>query len=361
MKALIVIGTTGGHIYPGMVLADKLIGEGQEVTLISRSGGIAERILKDRNYNVINIAGEGLKRKLSLRLIPFLFKFIAGFFQSMGVLRKLKPDIVIGMGGYLTPPVVLSAKLRSTPIILHEQNVLPGLAIKIFSKMADRVAVSFKETKSYLKTDSTVFTGNPVREEIIKCSREEGRRRLGLEGEGKTVLVFGGSQGSESINHAMVEALKPMEPVKDRLGFIHIAGPVQFPWVRDEYGKAGFNARVLPYLHNMEYAYACADLVISRAGATTVAELIARNLPCILVPYPHATANHQMLNARVIADAGGGIIIKDDKLSGEALADSIIKLVRNGNTLENMMENIKKLYTKTAVTSFIELIKELTS
>ncbi len=361
MRALIVIGTTGGHIYPGIMLADKLIKEGNEVVIVSRAGGIAAKILEDKKYDVVNIAGEGLKRKLSFSLITFLFKFMLGFFRSFGIIRKFKPDIVIGMGGYLTPPVILASKFCLTPSIVHEQNVLPGLAIKVLSSIADRVAVSFEETKTYLKNDNVVFTGNPVRQEMLKCPREAGEKILKLKGEGRNVLIFGGSQGSASINHAMVEALKPLEPVKGKLRFIHIAGPKQFSWVKDEYVKSGHNACVFDYLHKMEYAYACADLAVSRAGATTIAELIAISLPCILVPYPHATANHQMINAQVIADTGGGIIIKDDKLNGAILADSIMKLFRDTNTLENMKGNIGRLYKKPAVPAFIKLIQDLIS
>ena len=359
MKIVIAMGGTGGHIYPGMVLADQLIEKGNEVIIISRQGGIGQNILKEKKYNVINITGQGLKRKLSFALIVFLLKLKIGFLQSIALMIKLKPDVVIGMGGYLTPPVVLAAKVCGIPCIVHEQNVLPGLSVRLLSGIADKVAVSFEETKAYLKTKNVVVTGNFVRQSIYECSREEGMKQLELSGSLITVLVFGGSQGASTINYSMVEALKYLTPVRGGLQIIHITGLGQFSKIQEEYRKYDYNYKIFPYLHTMEYAYACADLVISRSGATTVSEIIARKLPSILIPYPHATANHQLLNAKVISDKGGGEILKDEELNGEILADKIIKILKDKKELQTMKTNMEKIFPSQDISLFTSIVYNL--
>jgi len=358
MRVIIAIGTTGGHIYPGMAVSEKISRDGNEVILLTRSGGIAENILKNYNYKILYIMGEGLKRKFSPSAVKFILKLAGGFIQSFIIVLKHKPDVILGMGGHITFPVVLAGRIMGKPCIVHEQNVLPGLAVKMLSGIADAVAVSFEKTKGYLRTRNTVLTGNPIRESIKNVSRKAAEAVLGLKGAGKTVLVFGGSQGALTINNAFTEALKFMEHLKDKIRIIHITGPQHYMSIKEKYDGTKYNALVLPFLKQMECAYACADLIISRAGATTVSEISAVAIPSILVPYPFATKDHQTENAKVLAEAGGAIIVKDSELNGEMLADTVGSMIKDEKKLNEMKAGMSGFKEINGTELLVKLIYE---
>lgn len=359
MRILIVLGGTGGHIYPGLALGEKLRTRNNEVILVGRRGGIGERIAEESGLSFFQIVGEGLVRGFSLKVFLFLWKSIRGFFQSVKILRSFKPDMVLGMGGYLAFPVVLAAKICGINCAIHEQNVLPGLANRVLARIVDRIMVSFKETERYFPSKKTFLTGNPVRQSILSCPRSEGLRKLNLVEGKKSILVFGGSQGARSVNMAMVKALNFLTPVRKKIQIIHIVGVEQFSEIREEYEKRDYSACVLPYLLHMEYAYSCSDLVISRSGASTVAEIIAKGLPSILIPYPYATAGHQKANAEFLSKRGTCLLIEDNQLTGELLADTIINLIDNEAVLKEMAENTKSLSTDDAATRMADLIEAM--
>jgi UDP-N-acetylglucosamine--N-acetylmuramyl-(pentapeptide) pyrophosphoryl-undecaprenol N-acetylglucosamine transferase len=356
MRILIALGGTGGHIYPGLALGEKLRNRNNEVILVGRKGGIGARIAKESGFPFFQIVGEGLVRGFSLKVFNFLGKSIQGFFQCIKIFRSFKPDIVLGMGGYLAFPVVVVAKISGITCAIHEQNVIPGLANIVLARIVDRIMVSFKETERYFPSKKTFLTGNPVRQAILSCHRSEGLQKLNLVEGKKTILVFGGSQGARSINLAMVEALNFLTPVKKKIQIIHIVGVEQFSEIKDEYQKRNYPSCVLPYLLHMEYAYSCSDLVISRSGASTVAEIIAQGLPSILIPYPYATRNHQKANAEFLFKRRACLLIEDNKLTGELLADTIIRLLDNEAELREIVENTKRLSTGDAATRIADLI-----
>jgi len=359
MRILIVLGGTGGHIYPGLALGEKLRNRNNEVILVGRKGGIGERIAEESGFSFSQIVGEGLVRGFSLKVFNFLGKSIQGFFQSIQIFRSFKPDIVLGMGGYLAFPVVLAAKIFRISCAIHEQNVLPGLANRVLAKIVNRIMVSFKETERYFPYKKTFLTGNPVRQSILSCSRSEGLRKLNLVEGKKSILVFGGSQGAQSVNMAMVKALNFLTPVRKKIQIIHIVGIEQFSKIREEYEKRDYSTCVLPYLLHMEYAYSCSDLVISRSGASTVAEIIAKGLPSILIPYPYATRGHQKANAEFLSKRGACLFIEDSRLTGELLADTIIHLIDNEAELREMAENTKRLSIDDAATKMADLIEAM--
>ena len=359
MRILIVLGGTGGHIYPGIALAERLKTRNNEVILAGRKGGISERIAQDSGFSFLQIAGEGLVRRFSLKVFRFLGKSIHGFFQSIKILHSFRPDIVVGMGGYLGFPVILAAKISRITCAIHEPNVLPGLANRVLGKMVDRVMVSFKETERFFPSKKTFLTGSPVRQSILSCSRSEGLRNLNLEEGRKNILVFGGSQGARSINLAMVEALDLLAPLRNRIQVIHISGIKQFSEIREEYQKRNYSSCVLPYLLHMEYAYSCCDLVISRSGASTVAEIMAKGLPSILIPYPYATAGHQKVNAGFLSARGASVVIEDDRLTGPLLTDTIIRLINDEAELKQMVENTRRLSIGDAATRMADLIEAM--
>ena len=359
MRILIVLGGTGGHIYPGLALGEKLRNRNNEVILVGKKEGIGERIAREGGFSFLQIAGEGLVRRLSLKVFRFLGKSIQGFFQSIQMFRHFRPDRVVGMGGYLAFPAVLAAKVSRITCAIHEPNVLPGLANRVLARIVDKIMVSFKETERYFPSNKTFLTGSPVRQSILSCSRNEGLRKLNLVEGKKNILIFGGSQGSRSINLAVTKALNFLNPVRNKIQIIHIVGIVQFPEIREEYEKRDYLACVLPYLLHMEYAYSCCDLVICRSGASTVAEIIAKGLPSILIPYPYATAGHQKANAEFLSKRGACLLIEDSHLTGELVADTIIHLLDNEEELRGMAENTRRLSIDDAATRMAELIEAM--
>jgi len=359
MRVLIVLGGTGGHIYPGLALGEKLKLRNNEVILVGRKGGIGERISEESGFPFIRIIGEGLVRRFSLRILSFLWKSMQGFIQSVKTVRSFKPNIVVGMGGYLGFPVVLVSKIFRINCIIHEQNVLPGLANRILARIADKTMVSFKETEKYFPSKRIFLTGNPVRQAILDCPRSEGIRNLNLVEDKKTILVFGGSQGARSINLAMVEALNFLTPIKNKIQIVHIVGIEQFLEIKEKYQKRNYLVCVLPYLIHMEYAYSCCDLVVSRAGATTIAEIIAKGLPSVLIPYPYATSGHQKANARFLSERKASIVIEDNRLTGELLADTVIRLIDNEAVLKEMADNVRRLAIYDAAARMADLIEAM--
>jgi len=359
MRILIVLGGTGGHIYPGLALGEKLRKRNNEVILVGRKGGIGERIAQESGFSFFQIVGEGLRRGFSLKVFRFLGKFIQGFLQSIQIFRCFRPDIVVGMGGYLAFPVVLAAKISRITCAIHEQNVLPGLANRVLAKIVNTIMVGFKETERYFPSKKTFLTGNPVRESILSCARSQGLRKLNLVEGKKNVLVFGGSQGAHSINLATVKALNFLTPLRKKIQIIHIVGVEQFSEIREEYEKRDYSSCILPYLLHMEYAYSCCDLVISRSGASTVAEIIAKGLPSILIPYPYATGGHQKTNAEFLSKRGACLLIEDNQLTGELLANIIIRLIDDQVELREMVDNTRRLSIDDAATRMADLIEAM--
>lgn len=357
MRVLIALGGTGGHIYPGLALGEKLTKRNNEVILVGRKGGIGERIARESGFSFFQIVGEGLVRKFSLKVFRFLAKSLQGFFQSIQIFRSFRPDIVVGMGGYLAFPVVLAAKISRITCAIHEPNVVPGLANRVLARMVDRIMIGFRETEKYFPSEKTFITGSPVRQSILDCPRSEGLRRFDLVEGKKNILIFGGSQGARSINLAMVKALNFLNPLQKKIQIIHIVGIEQFAEMKKEYEKTDYVARVLPYLLHMEYAYSCCDLVISRSGASTVAEIITKGLPSILIPYPYATGGHQKANAEFLSKRGACLLIEDHQLTGELLGDVIIGLIEDEAELRGMAENTRRLSIEDAATEMADLIE----
>ena len=274
-KILIAVSSTGGHIYPGLALAGELKKSGYEVTFVGKKSEIISR----EGYPLFTISARGLKRKSIFGMISFFAACFAAGLQSAYILVKTKPSLVLGFGGYISFPVIVAARMLGIRSIIHEQNSIPGLANKYSARFADKICVSFQNTEKYFPAGKTVFTGDPVRKSILDIKRET------RPAEGPvTVLVFGGSQGARGINSAMAEKAERFAAVSGKLKLIHITGEKDFENVRSAYERSGLAAEVHAYLFDIEKAYKRCSLAVCRAGATTIAELIALKLPAILVP-----------------------------------------------------------------------------
>ncbi|RPI32790.1 MAG: undecaprenyldiphospho-muramoylpentapeptide beta-N-acetylglucosaminyltransferase, partial [Nitrospiraceae bacterium] len=329
MNILIAGGGTGGHIFPAIAVARefrKAVAEAK-ITFVGTAKGMEAKIIPKEGYEIRFIRSEGLVGKDIVHTARSLFTIPLSLKDSGRILRELRPDLVLGVGGYSSGPFVLRASMMGIPTIIHEQNTLPGLANRILGKFVDTVAVTYHESIEFFPSEKTFLTGNPIRTEILTGDRERGREIFSLDRDLFTIFVFGGSRGSSSINKAVSESLAYLEPLRDRIQFLHQTGERELDAVREAYRYREFRGTVIPFAYDMADAYAAADLIISRAGATTLAELTACGKAAILVPFPFAAANHQEINARKLWDAGAAQMILERDLNGKTLADLVTYLL----------------------------------
>ena len=313
-------------------------GKGQrESTIIPRSG-----------FDFVPILVEGFPRRLSTRWLKVALKVPLGLVRSLMVLKSFSPRVVIGTGGYVCGPVLLGAVLLHIPVLIQEQNAMPGITNRIMGRWADKIHIPFPTAARFFSAGARrasrfKVTANPVRQEIISAVAECGRERLGLKKDRLTISFLGGSQGASSINTAAVEALKHLLKFASHLQVIHQTGESDFLTVKEAYSRMPFIAVVRPYFDTIEDVYAATDLAVCRSGAMTLAEITARGLPAILVPYPFATDDHQTFNAQALEKNGAAVMIRDDQLTGEHLADVLISLIQDKEKLSGMAKESRSL------------------
>ncbi len=342
MKVLVAGGGTAGHVFPALAVARRLVDAfGADVTFVGTATGQEANLVPAAGFPFVEVEARPFVRKMSLRAVRAPI-------TALGSVRRCRPlvqdaDVVVGMGGFVSVPAVIAARRAHRPVVLHEQNAVPGLANRALARMAGVVALSFPEAApAFGRRVRTVVTGNPIRETIASVPAERAslakiaRKELDLEEDRRTVVVFGGSQGALHIDRAAVGACGLLRGRAD-LQLVLLTGPAHHDaMVRGLPRGGALVVRALPFLDRMELAYAVADLVVSRAGATTIAEVTACGLPALLVPYPYATARHQEANARAVQRAGGASVLLDDQLTPEELADRIDALIGHEERLQAM-------------------------
>jgi UDP-N-acetylglucosamine--N-acetylmuramyl-(pentapeptide) pyrophosphoryl-undecaprenol N-acetylglucosamine transferase len=330
VRVVIAGGGSGGHLFPGVALAEELVRKEKAlVTFVGTEKGIESRVIPRAGYQIKYLPVEGVMGRSIFGKIKALFKMAASFVESRRLLFSACPDIVIGTGGYASVSTVIMAWVMSIPTLILEQNVVPGAANKVLGKFfASAVAATYQESMSSFPQDRTYLAGNPVRADILRAGKESSLELFGLAPDRFTVFIFGGSSGARSINNATVSALNHLLDTKDKVQFLHQSGEQDYNGVREAYRKRGFRAMVAPFIFQMPEAYAVADLVVSRAGATTLAELTALGMPAILIPYPFA-GEHQEFNARKLSELGAARFIKDAELSGETLSAEVRRLMES--------------------------------
>jgi UDP-N-acetylglucosamine--N-acetylmuramyl-(pentapeptide) pyrophosphoryl-undecaprenol N-acetylglucosamine transferase len=344
MKVLVAAGGTGGHFYPGLAVAKALIREGNDVFFLVRKNDYVIPLLERESIPFVTIAAAGLQRRMSISNLFLPIKLALGFLEAFLHLVRLKPSLVLVMGGYVSVPPALAAKLLMIPVVLHEQNLTPGLANRLLSWVAAKVAVSFKDSEPYFK-GMAVVTGNPIRPEFSALTDKAAAvQSWGLDPKKKTVLVFGGSLGSHSLNQLMVEALKQLEDFAGTYQILHVTGKSDEASIAAAYRELKFHHAVVDYCHDMPKAYSAADLIVSRAGASTVAELFTVKKPAILIPYPFATGDHQLLNARVLSDVGAGLVLEEKFLKGGELRNQLRRLMTDNGLLDRMSKGYERIH-----------------
>ncbi len=366
-RVLIAGGGTGGHLYPGLALAKRLKELYPEVELLFVGSGrrLEAEVVPREGFAFQPITIEGFLRGASIwETISSLAKLFIGTIQSLFILRRFKPEVVVGTGGFAAGPIVYLASLFHLPTLIMEQNVIPGLTIRLLAKRADKIAVAYEESSSYLSQvkGEIVLTGNPLRPEILRADRESSRKHLKISPDEKFVFITGGSRGAHTINIATLEAISLLAEqgdFLDKIRFLHHTGEDDFAYFQREIERKKLPCQVKPYIHNIAEVYAASDLIVCRAGAMTIAEITARGLPAILIPYPYASARHQEYNARLLEEKGAATIISDKDLSGGILAQRLKKLLEDEVKLKEMSQNSKALAHPSAVDKVVELVKAL--
>jgi UDP-N-acetylglucosamine--N-acetylmuramyl-(pentapeptide) pyrophosphoryl-undecaprenol N-acetylglucosamine transferase len=331
MRVLLAGGGTGGHLFPAVALAQKFLAEEwrAEVLFVGTDHGIEARVLPElglplRTIDIEGFVGRGLAEKIAV--LPQLARSVR---QSLTILDDFRPDLVIGVGGYASAPVLLAAKWRGLPYIIHEQNAWPGLTNRWLGRWAERICLSFVEAESAFHSGATIVTGNPVRAGMAECP--------GLSDGPLQLLVFGGSRGARAINNAMLAALPLLAPLRGQLSILHQTGSDDQERIAAGYREAGWDeAEVVSFINDMAAAYRRSHLVLCRAGATTIAELTACGRPAVLVPFPFAAGDHQSANARALARQGAALLLEQKTMTGDVLGQLLLGLLEDRPRLESM-------------------------
>lgn len=342
IRIIITGGGTGGHLFPGIALGQAMINTlpSCEVLFIGTERKVDRNGLADKGFTAISLKGWGIKGKsLTAKIRAILFQPVA-LFQAARIIRKFRPDLVFGVGGYISGPVILAARLLGATTCIHEQNSIPGLANRILGRIVHRIFVSLPGSENYFPTSRVIFSGNPLRSAILEKAGESCRKEYGVP---MTLLVLGGSQGARRLNSLMLEAAEgSFAGLTPRPNIIHQTGTHDESRVREKYEALGITARVQAFFTDMAEIYGAADLAVSRAGATTIAELTACCKPAILVPFPYAADNHQVMNGRYLVEAGGAMMFHQSELNGERLGKEIKRLLSDRKGLAQMAAKARR-------------------
>lgn len=325
MKVIIAGGGTGGHIFPAVSVAEEILGRdsSNEVLFVGTKTGLENQILSKRGYRIEHITARGMKGSGMIRSVKAAFAAASGIFDSMSILKSFKPDFVLGVGGYVSGPMVLAASLRGVPTAICEQNAYPGIANRILGKFVKKVFTTFDAAAAFFPNGKVVVTGNPIRRDILSGKPDGDKKdKTG----GLTILIFGGSQGARRLNESVPEALSMLG--RNDISVIHQTGAKDVESVKKAYENYGIPARVLPFIDDMAGSYAEADFVIARSGAGTVAEITALGKPSLLIPYPFAADDHQMANARALEKAGAAVVMADREAEPGNLKEALTNVLQ---------------------------------
>ncbi len=354
MKVIIAAGGTGGHIYPGIAIAKEILSRDadSEVLFVGTARGLETKIVPDNGFQLALIHSAGLKNVGFTGKVKGMMVLPRSFIEARKIVREFKPDVVVGAGGYVTGPVLLTAHFMGFPTLVMDSNALPGFTNRRLAAFIDKAALTFEEAMP-LFGKKGVVTGNPVRGEFFDIADKE-------PGDELHVLIFGGSQGSRAINNAMIDALAILTENGSTIRVVHQTGETDFGVVEAAYAEKKWqNADIRPYISNMVEAFADADVIISRAGATTCAEVAAAGKAAIMVPLPTAADDHQRKNAEALVRNGAARMILQRDLTGETLARELNELSTDRSTLKAMGEAARKMARPDAAAEIVDLIESI--
>ncbi|MCR2820809.1 undecaprenyldiphospho-muramoylpentapeptide beta-N-acetylglucosaminyltransferase [Lederbergia panacisoli] len=361
MKVVVSGGGTGGHIYPALALIKTIKKQNPNVEFlyIGTEKGLEAKIIGRENiaFKAINITG--FRRALSFENVKTIFRFLKGVRDSKKILKSFKPDVVIGTGGYVCGPVVYAAAKRKIPTVIHEQNSVPGLTNRFLSRYVNKVAICFEEVRPFFPDDKVVMTGNPRAQEVLNSKSSSILQSFGLKENVNTALVVGGSRGARPINEVVIKSLSRLSNKPYQI--IYATGEVHYEEVLKEATLLGTNENVaiVPFIHNMEEVLASIDVVVGRAGATSLAEITALGIPSILIPSPYVTNNHQVKNATALVNNGAAIMLEESDLSCNRFIEALDSILLDDNKKITMGEAAKKLGIPDSANKLFTLLLEL--
>ncbi len=367
MKIIVSGGGTGGHIYPAITLINniKKIVPDAEFLYVGTKQGLESDIIPREHIPFATLEiSSGLERHFTLKNFVVLEKALGSLVTARRIVKAFKPDVAVGTGGYVCGPILMAAALMGVPSLIQEQNAIPGITNKILAKFVNKIAVGYQRAAKSFPKNKVVFTGNPIRDDILSSTRDEGLMEFSLDTSKKTILISGGSRGAHSINKAMLAVHKHFAN-NYRVQLLHVTGKNEYDFVVDGLNKDGIDIKkvdnifIHPYLYDMPKAMAAADIAVSRAGATSLAELTARGVPAVLIPYPYAAENHQEFNARELEKNGAAKVIINKELTGEKLIATLEDMLSNETRLLGMAEASRNMGKPSAAMTIAELIVNL--
>lgn len=359
MRIVLSGGGTAGHINPALALAEVLRAQGHEVFFAGTPQGVEARLVKEAGIPFEPFEAQGFDRAHPLSLISASRKILKSTKRARQWFSRIKPDVVVGFGGYVCIPVGRAASALGIPLVVHEQNSVMGMANAYLSKKAAAVALTYEVAGSSVRDASkVVLTGNPVRSSVFDATRSEGRALLGIPEQASLLLVFGGSLGARHLNAAIVAMKRDLLAIDD-LYVVHITGPKELERVEEALAlteEERRRYRVMGYQNRMGETMAAADVVVSRAGATSLAEISARRIPAVLVPFPFATADHQTTNARSYVERGAAYMIADDQVESEVFEQMVLSLIQDPQARRRMKDAAATFETQDAATKLAEVV-----
>lgn len=364
MKIIVSGGGTGGHIYPALTLINAIKSKRPEAEFlyVGTERGLEADIVPKAgiNFTALKLEG-GLERRFTLENISRTANAIWSIKHAADIVKNFKPNVVVGTGGYVCGPILLAASLMKVPTLIQEQNAVAGVTNKILSKFVNKIAVGTRDALKNFPAEKTTYTGNPIRAEVLLAKKSAGLKEFNFTDDKPIILISGGSRGARSINDAMIDVLKSAAQ-KNSAQFLHVTGKGEFDSVTQRLANVldAPNIKVVPYLYNMPTAMAMADLAIFRAGATGLAELTARGIPAILIPYPYAAENHQEFNARALVEAGAARMILNKDLTAEILSATLDELLSSPDELKKMAAASLSLGKPDAADEIADMILKLT-
>ena len=348
MRVIMTGGGTGGHIYPAIAIANKIMERtnDSEILFVGTRRGLESKLVPENGYNIKYITVSGLNRRNMIKNIKVFRDYQKGKAQAKAIIEEFKPDVVIGTGGYVSGPVVRTAASMGIRCFLQEQNAVAGVANRMLERYVEKIFLGFEEGGKYFKKkDKLIVSGNPVRGDFFNCDPAASREKLGIDPDKFVLLSFGGSQGAGRINKAMVEVIRQYNG-SGEVEVFFATGKSYYTPVMTELKELGVdlkdNIHVLEYINNMQDVLAASNLVVSRSGALTVSEIAICGKPSILIPSPNVTGDHQTFNARAISDKGGAILLEEKALDDSVLFEQIERLRRNPAFLEGMAEQARQ-------------------
>ncbi len=351
LRLVIAGGGTGGHLFPGLAVAEEVVAQGGQVLFVGCGRKVEELALAKTPFAVETLNAEGLLGRPLFAKVRALGKMTMAVIKALKIVQGFNPQVVLGVGGYASVPVLMAAKMLRLPCAIHEQNSIPGVANRVLARLANRVFVSFKEAEAFFPASKVRHTGNPVRK-TLKGPYPREHKGLGL-------LITGGSQGARALNELALQVVPGLIRRFPGLYVIHQTGFKDYDRVSSIYQVQGLKVKVFPFIEDMAWAYAQVDLVICRAGATTIAELCSLGKPAIYIPFPYATHSHQERNAEVVVANGAGVMFRERDLTAEVLLETVIALLEDDQRRERMAQAAREVFPARPVERILKEMEAL--